>query len=127
VYGTFSLGGKYDYDPDTRAFYFVAGNTTFKYDPKAKEWTDLRRRNGPEGMLGGVLLWSSMCYDRDAKQFVLFGGGNVQTERGGPGNVDLHARSPVVATGERREGTATARELASGVRPREQAHGPLRR
>jgi hypothetical protein len=85
VYGTFSLGGKYDYDPDTRAFYFLAGNSTFKYDPKARQWTDLRRRAGPEGTLGGILLWSSMCYDRELKAFVLFGGGNIQTERGDPG------------------------------------------
>ena len=85
VYGTFSLGGKYDYDPDTKCFYFLAGNTTFKYDPKAREWTDLRRRTGPEGTLGGVLLWSSMCYDREAKSFVLFGGGNIQSARGDPG------------------------------------------
>ena len=85
VYGTFSLGGKYDYDPDTKAFYFLAGNATFKYDPKAREWSDLRRKAGPEGTPGGVLLWSSMCYDRDAKAFVLFGGGNIPTARGDPG------------------------------------------
>ncbi len=85
VYGTFSLGGKYGYDPDTKAFYFHAANSTFKYDPKAREWSDLRRKTGPEGTHGGVLLWSSMSYDRDAKAFVLFGGGNIQTERGDPG------------------------------------------
>jgi hypothetical protein len=85
VYGTFSFGGKYDYDPDTKCFYFLAGNSTFRYDPKARQWSDLRRRAGPEGTLGGVLLWSSMCYDREAKAFVLFGGGNIQTERGDPG------------------------------------------
>lgn len=84
VYGTFSLGAKYDYDPDTGAFYFLAGGSTSKYDPKAREWTNLRR-TGPEGALGGILLWSSMCYDRDARRFVLFGGGNVPTERGDPG------------------------------------------
>jgi hypothetical protein len=31
------------------------------------------------------LLWSSLCYDPVNKQVVLFGGGNVQTERGDPG------------------------------------------
>ena len=36
VYGTFSLGQKYDYDPDTKAFYFHAGGSTFHYDPKAR-------------------------------------------------------------------------------------------
>lgn len=85
VYGTFSLGGKYDYDLDTKCFYFSTANTTFKYDPEARVWTDLRRKTGPEGTLGGVLLWSSMCYDREAKAFVLFGGGNIQTQRGDPG------------------------------------------
>lgn len=33
IYGTFSLGQKYDYDPDTKAFYFYAGGSTFKYEP----------------------------------------------------------------------------------------------
>jgi hypothetical protein len=94
VYGTFSLGGKYDYDPESKCFYFLAANTTFKYDPKAREWTDLRRRAGPEGTLGGTLLWSSMSYDRELKAFALFGGGNIQTERGDPGTwtFDPHPR-----------------------------------
>jgi hypothetical protein len=92
VYGTFSLGGKYDYDPDSKCFYFLAGNNTFKYDPKAREWTDLRRRAGPEGTLGGALLWSSMCYDPGAKALVLFGGGNIQTERGDPGTWTFEPR-----------------------------------
>ena len=85
VYGTFSLGQKYDYDPDTRAFYFFAGGRTFRYEPAARVWTDLQPATNPEAALGGILLWSSLCYDRQHKQFVLFGGGNVQTERGDPG------------------------------------------
>jgi hypothetical protein len=85
VYGTFSLGGKYDYDPESKCFHFLAGNNTFKYNPKAREWTNLRRRAGPDGLLGGTLLWSSMAYDRELSAFVLFGGGNVQTQRGDPG------------------------------------------
>ncbi|MFO0802341.1 MAG: kelch repeat-containing protein [Gemmataceae bacterium] len=85
VYGTFSLGQKYAYDPDTKAFYFYAGGSTFKYDPALKQWKDLNPPTHPEKELGGILLWSSMCYDTDAKKFVLFGGGNIQTERGDPG------------------------------------------
>jgi Galactose oxidase, central domain len=85
VYGTFSLGQKYGYDPDTSAFYFYAGGSTYRYDPAKREWKDLAPQTHPEQALGGVLLWSSMCYDRGAKQFVLFGGGNVQTDRGDPG------------------------------------------
>lgn len=85
VYGTFSLGQKYDYDPDTKAFYFYAGGNTFRYDPVKREWKDLAPPTHPQQTLGGILLWSSMCYDRSARWFVLFGGGNVQTERGDPG------------------------------------------
>ena len=85
VYGTFSLGHKSDYDPDTRCFYFFAGGRTFRYDPAAKTWTDLQPVTNPEAALGGVLLWSSLCYDRAYRKFVLFGGGNIQTARGDPG------------------------------------------
>jgi hypothetical protein len=85
VYGTFSLGQKYAYDPDTKAFYFYAGGSTFKYDPATKKWTDLKPATHPEKELGGILLWSSMCYDTGAKKLMLFGGGNIQSERGGPG------------------------------------------
>ena len=88
IYGTFSLGHSYDYDPDTKTFLFYAKGKTFRYDPAARTWTDLKPEGDPaaeESDQGGVLLWSSMCYDREHKQFVLFGGGNVQTERGDPG------------------------------------------
>jgi hypothetical protein len=85
VYGTFSLGAKYDYDPDTKTFVFSARGHTFRYDPAERAWTDLAPKSDPEKELGGILLWSSMCYDRHNKRFVLFGGGNVQSERGDPG------------------------------------------
>src|SRR5262245_1127170 len=85
VYGTFSLGQQYDHDPDTRSFYFHARGKTFRYDPTARQWTDLAPKADPESTLGGILLWSSMCYDRHNKEFLLFGGGNVQSERGDPG------------------------------------------
>lgn len=85
VYGTFSLGQKYDFDPDTKCFYFFAGARTFRYHPESHVWTDLQPATNPETSLGGILLWSSMCYDREHRKFVLFGGGNIQTERGDPG------------------------------------------
>ena len=85
IYGTFSLGQKYDYDPDTKAFYFYAGGSTFKYEPELRKWTDLQPATHPEKELGGTLLWSSLVYDRHPKQWVLFGGGNIQSERGDPG------------------------------------------
>ncbi|HZZ78338.1 MAG TPA: kelch repeat-containing protein [Gemmataceae bacterium] len=85
VYGTFSLGQKYDYDPDSKSFVFYAGGKTLRYDPSARQWTDLAPPNHPEKELGGILLWSSMCYDRHNHRFLLFGGGNVQSPRGDPG------------------------------------------
>ena len=85
VYGTFSLGQKYDYDPDTKTFLFYAGGHTFRYDPARRAWTDLAPKTHPQQELGGILLWSSLCYDPVNKQFLLFGGGNVQSERGDPG------------------------------------------
>src|SRR5439155_9494762 len=39
----------------------------------------------PQRELGCTLLWSSLCYDRDSRRFVIFGGGNIQTPRGDPG------------------------------------------
>ncbi|MGE3803212.1 MAG: kelch repeat-containing protein [Gemmataceae bacterium] len=85
VYGTFSLGQKYDYAPDSKAFYFFAKGKTFRYDPARREWTDLAPETDPERTLKGNLLWSSMCYDQHNKQFVLFGGGNIESARGDPG------------------------------------------
>jgi hypothetical protein len=85
VYGTFSLGTKYDYDPDTGSFVIYAGGRTFRYDPRERSWNDLAPRTHPEKELGGVLLWGSMCYDRHTRRFILFGGGNVQSGRGDPG------------------------------------------
>lgn len=85
VYGTFSLAQKYDYDPDTRTFVFHAARRTFRYDPVERRWTDLAPQTDPEKELGGTLLWSSMCYDRHHKRFILFGGGNIESERGDPG------------------------------------------
>jgi len=85
IYGTLSLAQTYDYDHDTKRFYFHAKGKTFSYDPSTREWKDLAPATNPEKELGGILLWSSMCYDRDNKRFVLFGGGNIQSERGDPG------------------------------------------
>jgi hypothetical protein len=85
VYGTFSLGQKYDYDPQGKRFVFYAGGRTFSYDPVRRLWKDLAPATHPEKELGGILLWSAMCYDPVNRQMVLFGGGNVRTERGDPG------------------------------------------
>jgi hypothetical protein len=59
VYGTYSLGTKCDYDPDTRSFVFYAGGRTFRYDPAERAWADLAPKMDPEKQLGGILLWGS--------------------------------------------------------------------
>jgi hypothetical protein len=85
VYGTFSLGQKFDYDRDTKTYLMYLGGKTLRYDPAKRTWTDLDPPTHPEKELGGKLLWSSLCYDAHNKRFVLFGGGNAQSERGDPG------------------------------------------
>jgi hypothetical protein len=85
VYGTFSLGQKYGYDPHTRRFFFFAGGRTFSYDPAKQVWSDLAPPSDPESELRGILLWSSMCYDEHGRRFLLFGGGNIRSDRGDPG------------------------------------------
>ncbi|MCE9562062.1 MAG: hypothetical protein K8U57_08400 [Planctomycetes bacterium] len=85
IYGTFSLGGLYAHNPDNDSFYFHAGNSTFRYQPKDRVWSEVQQLSRPAVKHGGILLWSSMTYDQDAKRFILFGGGNIQTERGDPG------------------------------------------
>lgn len=85
VYGTFALGQNYDYDSDTKSFTFFARGSTFRYEPKSRRWSNLAPKTDPQSAFGGVLLWGSLCYDQHRKRFLLFGGGNVQSERGDPG------------------------------------------
>lgn len=90
VYGTFSLGQAYDYDPLGKRFIFYARSTTFSYDPVKRTWQDLQPATHPAKDTGGNLLWTSLCYDPVNRAMVLFGGGNVQTERGDPGTWLYH-------------------------------------
>ncbi len=53
VYGTFSLGQKYDFDPDTKKFYFFAHGKTFAYDPAKRTWADLNPPTNPTSERGG--------------------------------------------------------------------------
>ena len=74
VYGTFSLGQAYAYDPVGKRFIFYAGGVTFSYDPVLRQWRDLQPATHPAQAAGGRLLWSSLCYDPVNKEVVLFGG-----------------------------------------------------
>lgn len=95
IYGTFSLGTKYGFDRDLGKFYFFAMGKTFSYDPATRDWADLNPPTNPDRELNGNLLWSSMCYDEHNRRFILFGGGNVQTERGDAGTWSYHPKDNV--------------------------------
>jgi len=83
MWGT--LYGCSGFDADGKRFFFHGGGATWTYDPAARKWEGVETTTHPAKAGTGPLLWSSMCYDAERKRFVLFGGGNVQTERGDPG------------------------------------------
>ncbi len=94
VYGTFSLGSAYAHDAEGKRFVFYAGGSTFSYDPVKRVWADLAPATHPMKETGGKLLWASMAQDTASRQLILFGGGNVQSERGDPGTwVYSHAKN----------------------------------
>jgi hypothetical protein len=77
---------QYAYDSDRKRVYFHVRGHTFSYDPAARRWRDLAPATSPTGGKDKPpLLWGSMCYDPVNKKVLLFGGGNVMTERGDPG------------------------------------------
>jgi hypothetical protein len=77
---------QYAYDSDRRQVYFHARGHTFSYDPAKRTWRDLAPAKSPTGGPDHPpLLWGSLCYDPVNKRVLLFGGGNVQTERGDTG------------------------------------------
>src|SRR5262245_9514305 len=77
---------QYAYDSDTKCVYFHARGHTFSYDTAARAWKDLAPATSPTGGKDRPpLLWGSLCYDPVNKRVLLFGGGNVLSERGDPG------------------------------------------
>lgn len=78
------LYNQYALDTDSQRVYCYARGSTFCYDPAARAWRDLAPANHP-AKAGGTLLWGSMCYVPHLRKLLLFGGGNVQTERGDAG------------------------------------------
>ncbi len=73
------------YAPEGKLAHFYVHGSTFSYDPAARKWTDHKPATHPAKALGGLLLWSSMCYDPVNRKVLLFGGGNVTSRRGDPG------------------------------------------
>jgi hypothetical protein len=82
---TLTYHGQYAFDPEAKRTCIYAYGGTFAYDAAARAWKDLAPANHPNKALGGELFWGAMCYVAHLKKIVLFGGGNVETERGDPG------------------------------------------
>jgi hypothetical protein len=86
----FWLYRHYAYAPEQKRFVFFAGGYlspgyTFCYDPAERAWKDLAPADDPVKAAGGQLHWGSMCWAENIRRIVLFGGGNIGTERGDPG------------------------------------------
>src|SRR5262245_17936345 len=122
---------QYAYDSDTKRVYFHARGHTFSYDPAARTWRDLAPDTSPTGGKDKPpLLWGSMCYDPVNKKTLLFGGGNVLSERGDPGTWTYDAGTNIwrqlqfkseALDGPRKqceEAQAGSKELAEAVRAR---------
>jgi hypothetical protein len=93
--------GHYAFDPDTGRTWFYAHESTFCYDAAARTWKDVAPPSAKgtgtltagspsplpahPAQIGGSLCWGAMCYVPSIKKVLLFGGGNVRTERGDPG------------------------------------------
>src|SRR5262245_16287758 len=74
---------QYAYDSDSQRVYFFARGRTFSYEPATRVWRDLSPATSPTGGPNAPpLLWGAMCYDPVNKQVLLFGGGNVLSDRG---------------------------------------------
>ena len=127
IYGTFSLGQKYDYDPDTKAFYFYAGGSTFRYDPAKRDVEGSRPRNEPAADAGrNSPLVVDVLRPWISKKFVLFGGGNVPTQRGDPGTWTYSPAENRWEQVKTNRQPPAARELAACLRPRRSQGGAVR-
>ena len=113
-------------EPDAKKFYFHGGGATWSYDPAARKWEGIETTTHPAKAGVGPLLWSSMCYDAERKRFVLFGGGNVQSERGDAGTwlFDPAAKQWAELKLDKQP---PASQLAAGLRPGRQEGRALRR
>jgi len=81
----FSTYRAYGYAPEQKRFIFYSAGYTFSYDPAQCLWKDLAPADHPLKAPGGLLHWGSMCWADSLHRFVLFGGGNVASDRGDPG------------------------------------------
>jgi len=63
-----------------RALFFVGGQT-FSYEPRTRQWTNLKPAKSPTAC--GSLVWASLCFDPVNDEAVLFGGGMALNLWGG--------------------------------------------
>jgi hypothetical protein len=78
----------YAFAPWDGKMYALFCGRTVTYDPKAREWKDLKPAAAPMPEVGSgrqSLSWSALCADPVNREIVLFGGCGLSTPDGSPG------------------------------------------
>jgi hypothetical protein len=80
---------QYAYNPDDGKVYFYLSGVTASYNTSTRRWDTLGAATPHPATYNGAvnsnLLWGSLCYDGYNREIVLFGGGNLNQDKGGPG------------------------------------------
>lgn len=78
---------QYAYDSHAQKAYYYIWNTLFTYDMRTRLWDTLSVPTDPARAVGSTqhLRWGSLCYDPVNREIVLFGGGNIDIDRGNLG------------------------------------------
>lgn len=103
------------YNSDDGKIYFYVYNKTFTYDTRKRQWDTLSPATHPAVFSGGTaeLWWGSLCYDPVNKEVLLFGGGNIEADRGNCGTWAF------------RPADTTWRKLSLATEPPPRAHSPM--
>lgn len=103
------------YNPDDGKIYYYVLNRTFTYDTRSRRWDTLSPATHPAAAVSvtSELWWGAMCYDPVNKEILLFGGGNINADRGHCGTWAF------------RPSDTTWRKLDLPVQPRPRAQSPM--
>ncbi|MFP4055631.1 MAG: kelch repeat-containing protein [Candidatus Brocadiia bacterium] len=71
------------WDGHNRRLLFYVASMTFAYEPRARRWSLLHKRDD-QAQPPALLLWGALAYDPVNRQAILFGGGGVDAPDGRP-------------------------------------------
>ena len=80
------------WDEHNRRLVFYVASMTFSYEPVSRQWKLIHGRK-EKAQPPALLLWSSLCYDPENEQVLLFGGGGVDRPDGRPHTWALDVRT----------------------------------